>query len=87
MTNDELEKLIPFLRRHGVAHFESGDVTLKFEAMPAKGAGPMTTKELEALGAAEDDRCKCGHATFQHTNGLCVVGCSLDVCVGDEATQ
>jgi hypothetical protein len=84
---DALKELVPFLRKHGVVYFQSADVTLRFEPK-APSEAKAQAMDLNALEPqAEADKCKCGHASYMHTNGLCTVGCDLNACVPDEVVQ
>lgn len=69
--------LIDALRGKGVRSykgpFESG--TIELELGPALVPDPPAEKSVDV------DLCKCGHhLVIEHTNGLCLNGCEVDVC-------
>ena len=87
-----IEKLLPELQKYGVTLFEIQGLKLTLGPAPVQPAAPMSPSEVLRLRAelekdAAADRCACGHAVFQHTNGLCVVGCSVDKCLPDDVAQ
>lgn len=62
-----------------------------------KGPSPDGAIEVE-LGLSVDniedakpgtvvdpDACRCGHPPYAHMNGLCVQGCSVEMCAGPNA--
>lgn len=74
----EVSDLADMLRAKGVTNFEGGGIKLEF------GAPVDTTPHKEAAPAVDLDLCKCGHASYQHVNGLCIVGCTVETCAGPE---
>jgi hypothetical protein len=78
MTLPELEAAVMMLRRHGVSKYTDvagGGFEVEFFAPVAVDADSA----IERTG--EDDLCKCGHAMYEHTAGLCIKeGCDPTKC-------
>ena len=72
---DKLPDLLTLLKKHGVRHFELG--SLKVDFAPVEAAA-------EPQPIPEDLNCKCGHATHQHNNGFCLIGCEPEKCAPPE---
>lgn len=75
MTDAEIEvvsKLVDLCRLKGVRNLEVAGCKIELEpAQPKPEAQKPTT---------DPDMCRCGHAEFAHTNGLCVHGCESEKC-------
>lgn len=72
MTLAELESLCVVLRAQGVRVYQAGDVRLELE--------PHGTPEPTKTEAQDPDVCRCGHPTYAHVNGLCTMGCDVELC-------
>lgn len=72
MTLSELEALCVVLRAQGVRVYQSGDVRLELE--------PHGTPEPTKPETQDPDVCRCGHPTYAHVNGLCTMGCDVELC-------
>ena len=86
----ELSALLDLLRSKGVTHYEGAPCAgwtghdMKIEL------GPL---DAPAKSADKDDAptdvevCRCGHALYVHTNGLCGDGCDVERCAPPEKAK
>jgi hypothetical protein len=76
MELERLAALLSILRAHGVRIYHDDEVRLELD--------PQSTPESTRSTAAESDTCACGHGHYAHVNGLCTMGCSVEVCAPEE---
>lgn len=73
----ELIALITLLRGQGVTKYRHEGTEIELAPMPSD-------KPVADLGEL-DANCNCGHASTEHQNGLCLIGCPVEQCA-PEAT-
>ena len=76
MTLSDLEAAVAMLRRQNVAKYTDiagGGFTVEFWPQ-AVDVGPVEKSQ------AQDTKCACGHASYEHNAGLCILGCSPEKC-------
>lgn len=75
VTLAELAAAVDMLRARGVKNYgdiAGGGFTIEF--FPA----PVDMKPEPA--SKDESKCHCGHATFEHNAGLCILGCDPTRC-------
>lgn len=75
MNPAEVVALVKELRAAGVTRYDTPD--LKLEMLPE------AAKDIP-IKASEADVCKCKHPLHAHNNGVCLLGCEPQDCLGDE---
>jgi len=78
----ELSALLDLLRSKGVARAHVvmpgtlGTLDVTFRELDA----PMKSDEKDDSPITDVETCRCGHALFTHTNGLCGEACPIENC-------
>lgn len=71
----ELDLLLGLLKSAGVRVYEGDGTRIEFGA-------DMT--EPKSKPAPSDEKCLCGCFIYDHVNGACISGCTLEKCAGPE---
>ena len=85
MTLDEittLGRLAAELRANGVLKFSATDPATN-EVLMLELAPPQPA-ELMLEAPQLDTKCKCGHASYEHNAGLCILGCDPTKCAPEK---
>lgn len=79
MTLAELTACMDMLRARGVSKYTDiagGGFVVEFF--------PPQPPELKDAAPAVETKCKCGHATYEHNAGLCILGCDPTKCAPEK---
>ncbi len=77
----ELSKLTDAMKARGVRAFEVDGIRVEFHAVDA---APMDPLPLADDGPT---KCKCGHAPYEHQNGLCLQCAEPSLCLQPAAAS
>jgi hypothetical protein len=89
----ELSALLDLLRAKGVTHYEGPFMAdpqsplqqlVKFDVAPLDAPAKPADKDD---APADVEVCRCGHALYVHTNGLCGDGCDVERCAPPEKAK
>lgn len=83
----ELAALLEALKASGVKSFkgELGSHPVSIEFWPPKDHMVLASPAIEALPKLlEPEVCRCGHLTAEHTDGLCLMACDEEICLGTD---
>lgn len=77
----EVSALLDLLKAKGVGRFTGNGMCIEF--------GPITPIPLDVPKEADApqpdaDTCRCGHSLTEHTNGLCLHACDIELCAPKE---
>lgn len=79
MTLAELTACVDMLRARGVSKYTDvaggGFIVEFFPPQPDVKGEPI---------AKHDERCACGHASYEHNAGLCILGCDPTKCAPEK---
>ena len=80
----ELSALLDLLRSKGVTKYfgamDDDPKSLRVEIELALADAPAKSDEKDDSPITDIETCRCGHALFTHTNGLCGEGCDVERC-------
>lgn len=82
----ELAALLEALKASGVKSFkgELGSHPVTIEFWPPKDHMVLNSPAEGLPKLMEPEVCRCGHLTAEHTDGLCLMACDEDVCLGTD---